>query len=452
MPQREFYIDPLHGDSSYDGTTSAANISGSAGPFASLTDVLWNGGDGSTKGGTGDIFYLVASTGDLILPTDGYYSYDFQDTARWGYNTYNAILEDGYKVPPTFIGVDTNLEPLDNIENLGKKDSPRYTIYWHNTSGTQYEFFNARGTHFWNNVAWISTSTGSRNGLMYYYTSGGNGPYYNNCKFDFSQSQSNYSNDLFSSSNPSSSFKHCVFLGPGAASGMDATRIGAAYGQHSNFIGNVFDGWDRCIRHVTGTIVITDNIFTNSNKGVYMDSGPSTQGVLTISNNLFYNLDDSAIDCNSQTRNPCLTYHNLFVDVGGYGVEGGSNFAIYTSSGQGAYLAKNRVERNVFQNCTQGVFDTNIPTSFLGVTGDGCFNSWVNNVEVTGLTLTMDSNHGITLELIPSSVFMKNSKDLFGATLSSPSTPLGKFFNTGVSGDSSGGGSSEESEQGRITS
>lgn len=451
MPQREFYIDPLNGDSSYDGTTSAANISGSVGPFASLTDVLWNGGDGSTKGGTGDIFYLVASTGDLILPTDGYYSYGFNSSSRWGYTT-TGVMNDPYKVPPTFIGVDTNLKPLDDIENLAKKDSPRYTIYWHNTSGTQYEFFDERGAHIWNNVAWISTSTGSRNGMMHYFTSGGNGPNFINCKFDFSQSQSSYSGKLFSSSNTSASFKHCVLIGPGSSTGMDATRVGAPYSQHSNFIGNVFDGWDTCIQHVGGTNVIIDNIFTNSDTGIWMYSEPSTQGILTIANNLFYNLDENGIDCGGNTRHPCLTYHNLFIDIGQYGIAGESGFAVYTSSGQGSYLAKNRVERNVFQNCTSGVFDTNIPTSFLGVTGDGCFNSWVNNIEVTGLTLTLDSNYGITLEMIPSSVFMRNSKDLFGVTLSSPSTPIGKFFNTGVSGDSSGGGSSEESEQGRITS
>ena len=110
-----------------------------------------------------------------------------------------------------------------------------------------------------------------------------------------------------------SGIKHCVFLGPGAASGMEAVRIGAPYGQHSNFIGNVFDGWDMCVRHVSGTSVITDNIFTNSNKGIYMDSIPSVQGILAISNNLFYNLDDSAIDCNSQTRQSATIYHNLFV-------------------------------------------------------------------------------------------------------------------------------------------
>lgn len=70
---------------------------------------------------------------------------------------------------------------------------------------------------------------------------------------------------------------------------------------------------------------------------------------------------------------------------------------------------------------------------------------------MTGLTLSIDSNFGVTLESIPSSAFMRNSKDLFGATLNAPSTPLGFLLNTGASGESSGG-SSQEPEQGRVVS
>jgi hypothetical protein len=144
MPNRNFYVDPLNGSSSYDGTTSAGNISGTVGPFSSLTDVLWNGGDGSTRGGTGDVFFLVASTGDLIL-ADDYYSYSFQDTPRWGYNTYDADTTDPYYKPPVFIGVDTDLNVLGT--GPGDPSATRYAINWHNTTSTQRSFFTERGTH-----------------------------------------------------------------------------------------------------------------------------------------------------------------------------------------------------------------------------------------------------------------------------------------------------------------
>jgi len=66
MAGRVFYIDPLNGSTAYDGTTSADNISGTAGPFGSLYDVLWGGdADPSVYGGSGDTYYLVASTGDV---------------------------------------------------------------------------------------------------------------------------------------------------------------------------------------------------------------------------------------------------------------------------------------------------------------------------------------------------------------------------------------------------
>lgn len=449
MPNRNFYIDPLNGSSSYDGTTSAGNISGTVGPFSSLTDVLWNGGDGSTRGGTGDVFFLVASTGDLILATD-YYSYSFQDLARWGYGigAAGADSTDPYWKPPLFIGVDTNLNVLGT--GPGDPSATRYVINWHNTTSTQRSFFTERGTHIWNNVEWLSTSTGGRNGNMFYFTSGGNGPYYINCKFDFSQSQVSYSADLFSSSNPSGSFKDCIFLGPGVASSMDCIKLGQIYGQHADVLNCKFDGWDVAYKDYACGIFY-GNIIKNCGTGfLFMQDYVFAQGLTEITNNLFYNITNNAIDFDGKARFYGFICNNLFVDIGGYAFAGGANFFDYGSA-QGANWGKCQAKRNVIQNATSGVYDAYIPASFLGVTGDALFGNFVDNVSVTGLTLSIDSNFGVTLETIPSSAFMRNSKDLFGATLSAPSTPLGFLLNTGASGESSGG-SSQEPEQGRVVS
>lgn len=448
MPQREFYIDPLNGSTSYDGTTSAANISGTQGPFKSITNVLWEGGDGSTKGGTGDVFYLVASTGDLVY-ADDYSSYSFQDTARWGYNTYNVDITDPYYKPPVFIGVDENLNVLGT--GPGDPSATRYVINWHNTTSTQREFFNERGTHIWNNVEWLSTSTGGRNGMMYYFTSGGNGPYYINCKFDFSQTQTSYSNDLFSSSNPSASFRDCIFLGPGVDSSMNCLKIGSIYGQHNEVLNCKFDGWDVAFQYIA-TGMFYGNIIKNCGTGFLLGyDTPFGQGLTEITNNLFYNITNNAIDFDGRARFWGFICNNLMVDIGGYAFAGGdANFFDYGSA-QGSNWGKSQAKRNVIQNATQGVYDAYIPASFLGVTGDAFLGNFVDNVSVTGLTLSIDSNFGVTLESIPSSAFMRNSKDLFGATLNAPSTPLGFLLNTGASGESSGG-SSQEPEQGRVVS
>ena len=447
MPNRNFYIDPLNGSSSYDGTTSAGNISGTVGPFSSLTDVLWNGGDGSTKGGTGDVFFLVASTGDLILATD-YYSYSFQDTARWGY-AIAGLVDDPYSKPPLFIGVDTDLNPLN--DEPGLPSANRYTVNWHNTANTNYTFFTERGTHVWNNVAWVSTNAGGRNGQMFYFTSGGNGPYYINCKFDFSTSSTYYPNALFHTGNASASFKSCIFLGPGEASSMNCIQIGSIYGQHSDVIDCKFDGWD--IAQVNyGQRVFHGNIVKNCGTGYLIGSNSTQlQGAAEITNNLFYNITNNAIDFNGVSAYFGFIYNNLFVDIGGYAFAGGGSGFFNTTGALHAYMGKCQAKRNVIQNATSGVYDAYIPASFLGVTGENFLGNFVDNVSITGLTLSINSDFGVTLGSIPSSVFMRDSKNLFGATLSAPTTPLGFLLNTGVSGESSGG-SSQEPEQGRVVS
>ena len=428
MAGRIFYVDPLHGSSANNGLTSAAYAVGNTGPFGSITDVLWDGDSDPDKfGGSGDIYYMVASTGDYVS-TGSYNNYRFDTSpanARWGYNVYNGYIEtnfDGYG-HLIMIGVNEDLE----------EDGTRYQIQWDASASNGHRMFTGYFYPFvWRNIE-VKSVDSTNAGYMYYWTSGSDGPYFINCKFDWSTPS--LSTTLFLYTNPSSSFKQCEFIGNG---GGTALRIGAQYGQHCHVVGCKFRDWDIPYRFEGGSQPFYGNIIKDCGYGVYYGSGATTLHV--IMNNLFYNITNDAIYLGNSSYCPQIM-HNLIVDCGGYAFNSGSSWV----PNNDRFF---RIARNVVQNATSGVYGTDLISSaggiYFGSTGDGLYANIEDNVEITGLTLSVDDNFNVTISGFPESYL-----GITGFGSQAPSS-AGGFFSSGVSGESVGG--VEEPEQARVTS
>jgi len=449
MTGRIFYIDPLNGSASNDGTTSGTP-GGGVGPFSSLADVLWDGdADPATYGGTGDVYYLIASTGDVISAdaTKGnYHNYSFEaDVTRWGHNVYNNyfhITPNGG--PATFIGVNTNLE----------EDGTRYEILWDpydpadtDVTNNNREFFDQNGVgECFRNITWNNIAQ-EYAGKFYAFTSGGDGFYFINCKWDWSGPFNNHGNyPLFASVNPSNSFKHCEFIGPGkdVSTPRDCIqKMGAQYGQHNYVIGCVFTGWKDAYQHASSPDSFYGNLIYSCDRGfVFPDQGTGKSTGLYIANNLFYNIDGDAIHIGNATNkfSPVII-NNLFVDIGAYAVNSDSSY-------EPQYPLSFAIRKNVFQNCTSGTIGPNVLACDGGIhngfTGDGSLGGISENVSITGLTLEIDSTtHGVTLQYFPTSALGITGTFGIGAISSGAG-----FLNSGTSGAAGG----TETEQARVTS
>ena len=428
MAGRVFYIDPLHGSSANNGLTSAAYAVGNTGPFGSITDVLWSGDSDPAKfGGSGDIYYMVASTGDYYTHSDyGAYRFDTSPSAeRWGYNVYGGYIEtkfDGYG-PLIMIGVNEDLE----------EDGTRYQIQYN--ADTNSVIFNGYFYPFvWRNIE-VKSVNSTYSGGMYTWTSGSDGPYFINCKFDWSGPFVTTRGEVFYSGNPSSSFKECEFIGPGT---MTALRIGAQYGQHCHVVGCKFKDWNIPFLFSGGPQPFYGNIIKDCNYGVYYGSGAIT--LHQIMNNLFYNITNDAIYLGNSSYCPQIM-HNLIVDCGGYAFNSGASWV----PANDRFF---RLARNVVQNATSGVYGTDLISSaggiYFGSTGNGLYANIEDNVEITGLTLSVDDNFNVTISGFPESAL-----GITGFGSQAPSS-AGGFFSSGVSGESVGG--VEEPEQARVTS
>ena len=433
MAGRIFYVDPLHGSSANNGLTSAAYAVGNTGPFGSITDVLWDGNsDPDTYGGSGDIYYLVASTGDYIKQSDGYSGYRFDTSpasTRWGYGVYGGYVETnmpgyGYLIA---IGVNEDLE----------EDGTRYQIQW-DADVSNTNFFGGYGyPALFRNIEWKSVNS-TYGGGMYSFSSGGDGYYFVNCKWDWSGPSSN-SGTLWQTFNPSASFRECEFIGPGPSVSMNCIRIGAQYGQHNAVQGCKFRNWNIAYQFVGSSEPFYGNIIKDCNYGVYYTAG--TSNLHFISNNLFYNITNDAIYLGNSTNYTPHIAHNLIVDCGGYAINCGSSFLPFNDR----FF---RVARNVVQNATSGLYGPDLLTAgggiYNGHTGDGLYSCIEDNVIITGLTLSVDDNFNVTISGFPESAL-----GLSGPSGVAPSS-AGSFFTSGTSGEASG--SATETEQARVTS
>lgn len=413
MAGRKFYIDPLNGSSANNGLTSAAYAVGNTGPFGSITDILWNGdSDPDTYGGSGDIFYLVASTADYFSTSDGYHSYRFDTSPaaeRWGYNVYGNYTSnqfEGYGTL-TMIGVNTDLE---------EDGTTRYQIQWNNDEGLNRSFFTGYFYPFYPvNIEW-KTVNASNGGNMYYWTSGGNGPYFINCKFDWTIPASAGS-PLFPYTNPSASFKQCEFVGQTT---LDCIRIGAQYGQHCSVVGCSFRNWNKPYQFAGSSNTFYGNIIKDCNYGVVYSSGVSN--AQHIRNNLLFNITNDAFDLGSGAWTPIIT-NNLIVDCGGY--------AFTCSSG---YVPNDdvlfKISNNVVQNATSGLYSPDLLASgggiYMGTTGGGLYGNIENNIEVNGITLSVDDDFNITISMFPQDALLLGDV--------APSSGTG-FLDTGYTGD-----------------
>jgi len=289
-------------------------------------------------------------------------------------------------------------------------------------------------------VRWTSTNP-SYGGQMYNWTSGGNGPYFIQCEFDWSDITTVNRSPLFTSNNPSSSFKDCTFLGPGSATGMDCLRIGAQYGQHNAVIGCRFRDWDVVWQHVGGTrSFFYGNIVQDCTTGVLAYVGADPIRGIPIMNNLFYNLSGDAIDMASVAWTPTIM-HNVFVDIGGYILTANSGWSP-------GYERSWSFRRNVIQNVTSGLYDTNVENAdggiYVGFTGENAtYGNITENVFTTGMTLSVDSDFNVTFTMPADALGITSQMGSFA-----PSS-AGAFLASGTSGEV--GGASEESEQSRVT-
>lgn len=441
MAGRVFYIDPLHGSSANNGLTSAAYAVGNTGPFGSITDVLWDGdADPATYGGSGDTYYLVGSTADEIRASNGHSSYSFEAAAaRWGTNSYNNYIHlTPLGGPAKFIGVNTDLE----------EDGSRYVINWYayisgdsNSQNYNREIFdqNAEGEMF-RNIQFNAASTYAP-GRFLSFTSGGNGQYFINCKWDWSgpyDNQVNYS--LITSSNPSMSFKGCEFVGPGGDY-LDCMRTGSQYGQHNYVIGCVFTGWRTAYEYAGASDGFYGNLIYNCYRGIGDFRGNSKNTGQKYMNNLFYNITEDAVHLGNGGYT-AVVMNNLFVDIGGYAFNCDSGFTPQ-------YDREFAIRKNVIQNATSGLYGSDLLAAgggiYVGFTGDGLYGNISENVTISGLTLSIDSNHSVSITGFPSSAL--GITGTFGLGASSSATG---FLSSGVSGESEG--SVEEPEQSRVTS
>ena len=444
MAGRVFYIDPLHGSSANNGLTSADNAVGNTGPFGSLYDVLWGGdADPSVYGGSGDTYYLVASTGDVLTVSwdggvTGAQSYAFYNKARWfdtaGYNSLHP--------PPKFIGVNTSLQ----------EDGTLYDIQWNIAIGPPQTygyaaFFTQRGIgEIWRNVKWTARKgqVNARVPIMNTYSSGGGGPYFVNCTWDWSNPDGldNYGPTLWASGNPSIGFKACTFLGPSEKTNLCIIR-GAQYGQVCHVSGCKFDSWLAAVEIMGTSEPIYGNIIKNCQYGIRFVT-TQNGGIQPILNNLFYNIDNDAIYIRRTSDNSYTPriMNNLFVDIGGYVFEAASGWGPASD-----YLWC--IRKNVIQDATSGllgpVADATHGGIYKGYTGDGLYGNVSDNAFITGLTLSIDSDFNVTISGFPSSAL-----GLSGPYGDGSRSSAGAFLSSGVSGESSGG--VEETEQARVTS
>jgi len=441
MAGRVFYIDPLHGSSANNGLTSADNAVGNTGPFGSITDVLWDGdADPAKFGGSGDIYYLVGSTADEIRASEGYSNYSFEAVGtRWGvtsYNNYFHITPNGG--PASFIGVNTDLE----------EDGSYYQINWHpyvsgdsNSQNFNREILDQNSAgEIWRNILWVSSDTYCA-GRFLNFTSGGNGPYFVNSKWDWTGPFDNTLNyRLIGSSNPSMSFKNCIFEGPGGDA-VDCMSIGAQYGQHNAVIGCVFKGWKKAYSFAGSSDVFYGNIVYNCESGVGFNQGTTINTGQKFFNNLFYNITNDAFNFESGNWTP-VVMNNLIVDCGGYAFNCNTGWAPQ-------HDREFCIRKNVIQNATSGLYGPNLTSAgggiYYGFTGDGLYGNISENVAISGLTLSIDSNHNVTISGFPASALGITGTFDYGARSSGSG-----FLSSGVSGESSG--DVQESEQARVTS
>lgn len=450
MTGRVFYIDPLHGSSANNGLTSAAYATGGTGPFGSLYDVLWLGDSDPAKfGGSGDVYYLVGSTADVLQASYtggsfvGALNYLFYTNTRWIDTA--AYLSDS--PPPMFVGVNTDLE----------EDGSLYDIQWYvdwtaTQSGGIASFFSNRGIgDIWRNVKWTARSNSgnpsdSRLGRMRSYSSGGGGGYFVNCTWDWSNPDGMtdiYNYGLFVTSNPSASFKNCTFLGPPSRA-YTCIDAGQQYGQHNFVVGCRFRNWLYPVIHNGTDEPVYGNIFEDCQWGVYADTSLAAGANFPIMNNLFYNIDNDAIYFGEPAGNAAtpLIMNNLFVDIGGYALNCASGWTPLEDR-------KWCFRKNVAQNLTSGLISPNIEASnngiYVGFTGGGVYGNISDNAIVTGLTLSVDTDFTVTISGFPESALGLGG-DHDSGTLSS----AGGFFSSGTSGEA--GGVVVETEQSRVTS
>ena len=439
MTGRTFYIDPLHGSSANDGLTSAEFASGTNGPFGSLTDVWWNG-NCADHGGSGDTFFCVASTADVI--GDGtstqYLGYSFNDSVRWAYNVHLNKKMEEYQ--PQFVGVN---------ENLVEEENTHYTIEWrppYLSGSNQYKFFDDYSADIsFRQLEWKCIGY---DGAMYYHTSGGHGFYFVDCIFDWSgvEDANVTSGSIFSSGNPSTSVKNCTFIGAGDRQ-KTAMNIGAIYGQHSASYGCRYENWNTAFVQRAGNLsgCFMGNIVKNCNTGVYGGVVSGLGGGHTlVMNNLFYDVDkpvDIAGKLGARIMN------NLMIDVGSYALadsSGTTNFDLTTG------LIYFCFRRNIIQNATSGIIAPEIIAfqngSLIGYTGPNSM--WGNisdNKVVTGLTLDIADDFSFTLECPPELLAPGMTTDL--NEVISPNTSVGLFMTTG----GYSGGITNEGQQERIS-
>ena len=454
MAGRVFYIDPLHGSSGYDGTTSADNISGTVGPFGSLYDVLWGGdADPAKFGGSGDTYYLVGSTTDALPPMTysggvfgGARDYNFySNTSRWGMPTDYIDSSN----PPKFIGLNTSLE----------EDGSLYDLRWQIDAGPNAAdggwygfatFFTNRGIGaIWRNLKWTcvpsATTVSARLGRMRSYTSGGGGDYFINCTWDWTNPEgldNTFGIVLWASANPSASFKNCTFLGT-SSNNNSCIDASAQYGQHNAVIGCKFRNWNRPVWHNGDGYAIYGNIFDDCNYGVYADTNLSSTNKKPIMNNLFYNINNDGIyfDDPNDNQGSAIIMHNLFVNIGGY--------AFNCASGWGP--ADDQYwcfRKNVVQDATSGMLGPDVLAShggvYVGMTGDVLYGNISENVTITGLTMDIDTDFNVTISGFPSSALGITGTLGLGANSSAAG-----FLSSGESGGVAG--AVVESEQGRVT-
>ena len=445
MAGRVFYIDPLHGSSANNGLTSAAYATGGTGPFGSLYDVLWGGdADPDKFGGSGDTYYLVGSTADILTVY-----WDGGVTGANSYNLYTTRWQPGSSdfidvcKPAKFIGVNTNLE----------EDGTQYDIQWYinvgppQTYGFAMFFTQRQNGEVFKNIKWTPRGDPAYNGRlggMRSYTSGGGGPYLVNCTFDWTNPDAldDFNPTIWNDRNPSASFFNCTFLGP-SGNGAKAINVASQYGQHGYLVGCKFRNFNIAYEYEGQPDPCYGNIFEDCNYGIYVSNSSSSNSPWVVANNLFYNIANDAIYISETgTGNVPIVQNNLFVDIGGYAIE---STATWNPSRYYMWCFR----RNVIQNATSGPVGVNIASLkngiFNGFTGDGVYGNISDNVVITGLTLSIDSDFGVTISGFPSSALGLSG----GYGVGSRSSGAG-FLTSGVSGESEGAVS--EPEQARVTS
>jgi hypothetical protein len=502
--RKDFYVDPLNGTSANNGLTSAGYAAGITGPFGSIYDVLWGGDSDPDKyGGTSDTYYLVASTADIvsyihkldgtnqIAPHDagGYDIY----SSRW--NATDSGLYSAFP-PPKFVGVNTDIV----------EDGTQYIIEWQMDNGPPRNYnavywFGDRGIgDIWRNITWKPTihqgveanppysfegGTGPISGVgvsripaIRAFTSGGAGPYFVNCIFDWSNPDFDAINNttLIGSANPSVAAKDCTFIGHPSRQ-MHCIDSCSVYSQYMKIYGCRFEDWNACFLHNGGVMVMYGNIIRNCNYCIYQDSITyGTYRPCFFMNNLCYNINndvflfDQTANDSGTGRGQFQAMHNMFIDIGGYVMNSASGWEPYgntpTNSGAPDHRRRWGVRRNIIQNVTQGLIGPNTLASmdgiFVGWTGGsqgGLYDNFGENVFITGMTVDIGGGDtyewDVTITGLPEAALGISGADGYGNSadvyLGSISSGTG-FISSGTSGESSSGESTPEDEQARITS